>query len=1332
MLGPSDSGKTSLLACINNKFEKLNSKNFIDLKNIYENLKTEANKKSANFGINLINKTQNLNEYIFNLKLNSGSVQAKFYDFPGNWIDPNDDSQSENFNKLINILQASNVILITVNTPFLIESKGKFKDNAKIIEIEYLLKRSLENIKQNKLFVIVPIKCEKYIRSDKENLYNIIRDSFSETFKLCDNPVYKNKLDIKIIPALTAGNVYFSRFENGKEIFTKNNNLGFSLNIDQLLDFILEQFKFKNNFSGASGYSDKLNKINKLNNSREDYFKLNNSNKFISNNEYTIAIMGATGAGKTVYLASYFKMATQDAASKYPVTIQTQEAAKTIYNSINTLFVEGKTVIGTPNSQEMNFTASGVFNSDMHIKMKDMKGSDTQDIDKWKKEINEILNNASGAIFFISGEDLIHHPENIGTDNMVFANAIQKLRNKNKDVPVWFVITKADTIPNVSVKELEKNIAALLKRASDKTRSSSFLGRFFSKGSHVKIYKTQSMGVWTSPNVPPKNNLNPVNVVEPMDELFEAMKKSHKNYLKIWTYIILTGTLIGSCLAYYLLIYSPDHLLWHLNMNKFEKSLEEKDYIKASEYLNNFNSPSYFGLYLKNLRADNQKFLIAFPELEKNLFAELSKRLSLINFNILPEITRDFLINKNLVNLYLDNKFFEENYPEHYNKIKNSEWYFLAGTDFNYIPDKNTNPDQIIQALELCLNKNYKTPDSWRSMEISKMENILRSWINYLNDDVPSFELDVYINKAENLINNPFMPENLKKILLDQESKWNNLKSDNSRRIAEEWIEEAVKLPFDEAVRKLDSYMSMSEISQAAKDRIKKANDDLFLNEAENFISNLNSNTEDSINKLLAYLRKNNLPNAVKNRINREINILRRNLVDEFISKAESENLEDGIIELNSYLKDKNNFNFTDSEIERFEDSIKELEQKLIVKWLDEVSKIEIEDTISALEKYIDKSPSQNITERIKREINNLYNEIMNNALYNYEDDPNKLRGLFTRLSKGNNMPSQVQEVLQAQIKAAENKVKDDNLKNILQKLSGSNSFEDLALNLRESYNFADNNNSIQTQILSSAQKILRNEINNINIKLNDYSRSGDFSDARKLIDSRYNFLSNQISSILSGRNKNSLLNQLNSARDNLIENVSSSHFNICRSNFENNRASNTGIQKSINELTDFINTWPNNEKSEQALRALNYLKVIQNGIPGYFELSSGDFTRENKLNDTPDIYVKISGGINLTTKEFTDQVKPNFNYGAKIIWTTNFQSLKIIAYDAELIGSDREVFNLNINCSGWNGWRNLTGLKTSKGNSIYINFIPDGSIPLCPGEAGSLWIAVCTAGCNL
>ena len=134
-LGPSGAGKTTLLSCMHKKFEEIlpgsfypaDSKTFSTLTKAYKKLESEADKTNLEFAVDLAG-TSDLREYAFNLRGKGANIPVRFYDFPGGWMDPYDESQLENHKKVIDIVQRSQVIFAAINTPYIMEFNGRYKD----------------------------------------------------------------------------------------------------------------------------------------------------------------------------------------------------------------------------------------------------------------------------------------------------------------------------------------------------------------------------------------------------------------------------------------------------------------------------------------------------------------------------------------------------------------------------------------------------------------------------------------------------------------------------------------------------------------------------------------------------------------------------------------------------------------------------------------------------------------------------------------------------------------------------------------------------------------------------------------------------------------------------------------------------------------------------------------------------------------------------------------------------------------------------------------------------------------------------------------------------
>ena len=1506
MLGSTGAGKTTLLACMNKELERLNPgtffpkdpQSFSTLNKAYNALKDEATDRTHyEFGVGVAG-TEALSEYVFTIRGSTGSTEAKFYDFPGGWMAPDN---TENFEKVREIISKSMVIIAAVNTPYLMESNGKYRDRAKITEMIHLLKMSLEDTSQDKLFLIVPIKCEKYTRTprDKEKLQKVLADEFAEVFRLKDNPSYQGRLAIVMLPVHTAGNVYFSRFEtDGHEVYTKNREKGFSPQyVDQPLRIAMSFLLGTSpRLAADTGLRDSAEYIRKgmtldnpdftvicgrdlilgqkvsdipVKNTPPDRKELPITNTppippAKPSDKYTLAIMGATGAGKTVFLLSYFYSALQLGRGRHTIAVSDEATMQTLTRDIDSLINRGILPIGTSQYNDMSFTVSNSMNVDLF----DVPGGDTQGL---APKISQRLRSADGAIFFIDGEDLVHQPEKVLADNIAFGKAISMLRENTlrnsagrvlgrKDVPIWFVITKCDAIPEISDDELKKHLAALLRSASDDVKSGKWAEKLFRKGKRVKIFRTQSMGKWSSPTTPPDNaHFSPVNVTEVMDSMIDEMRRSEKSYSRLLRVVLagmaVTGAAAGLIFAYYT-VWQTDHIFWRSAMGRVDTAIVQENYAEARREIDEFISPSYMGLYLKPTRADNLKDTQAYPKLEAAMYSELTRRLGAINYDIMPEITASFMKTKDLLTLYLDVKQFETLAKNHYENVKDKEWYFRAGSDYNYVPAYDAKPDDVRKAVERCLNRDYSTPATWREMERVKLEGMLRTWINMLPTNVDTSEFDVYTSRADQLINNPSMPQVLRDYLKEQQTRWAGLKSDQWRQTAEGWITEALRLPVNDGIRTLNVHLAKTEISEPARERLRGALGELYLKQAdewvnsafamssaegvrelevrrktagsdearehidegikslhvreaeewiaeassekvpysagiaklrehlaktlipearnvlENGLVNLWNHQADDwireamnarqaaqgINTLRAALSHEGIPQAVKSRLERglenlqtreadelvsqaldlrdkgrgeeavrllqaridressdvmksrlqrELESLRSWLVDSWIAQAESQELDTGITFLASHMKDAG---ISENDRIKIDDKIYDMERRLIVNWLNEAHNVKPEDRISVLALYYEKAPTDNVKDRIQREIGSTYNEIVNQALNEYPDDVQKLRELFTRLSRGREMPAQVRETLQTAITAAENKARDVELRTILQRIGSAPSFNALGRELRD---IDVNNEAVQTQTASTVQKLLGNESSRLQNAVNDYLRSNRFSEGRKYVENECRKLREEISYSISGKSRNAVLAQLETMQSGMLDRISSSHLRLCRSNFESRRRTTSGITETISELNVYLAVWPDSREVDTVSRVISYLRAIEKGFTGYFTVTHGYFTNTGRTFDTPDIRLEVSGAVRLNTPLIENSEQPYFGEGCSLTWRPNMGAITIRAYEVDTFGSDIECLNVTITASGWDGWRNLTRTYMNNGNSISVSF--SASVPSCP-----------------
>ena len=258
MLGPSGSGKTSMLACMNRELESMipgtfypDRRTFGILEDAYQRLKESANPSTLN--ISEVKNTEDMTSFDFKIKGNKNIMPVRFFDFPGRWIARS--AADQDYNQVIKLMKQSLVFIVAVDTPYLMEQGGKYAEQAAIRDVELMIKEVIgESDKQERLILLVPIKCEKYMESwsSTQTLKQAVMNAFHDIIKI-GQETYKGKLAIAIVPINTMGNVKFSYLKTAggravEQVFMKVNGKTFSPEYtDQPLrfamSFLFEQFR---------------------------------------------------------------------------------------------------------------------------------------------------------------------------------------------------------------------------------------------------------------------------------------------------------------------------------------------------------------------------------------------------------------------------------------------------------------------------------------------------------------------------------------------------------------------------------------------------------------------------------------------------------------------------------------------------------------------------------------------------------------------------------------------------------------------------------------------------------------------------------------------------------------------------------------------------------------------------------------------------------------------------------------------------------------------------------------------------------------------------------
>lgn len=231
VFGPRGVGKTSLLAAMYHRFGKTTQGTNLQLT---AELATSAllqehlaklqspleNQDELEF-TGGIQGTSEPQDFIFEMSRTGGpaNVQLCFKDFPGGRIGSN--AASEEIEEVKKVLSECAVVLIVVDSPALMEQNGNWHEliNKPLLIADYF-KTAYQNLKEPRLVLFVPSKCEKYMQESPNELLRRIQEKYESLLKFLAHPALLPYVVVAITPVQTLGNVCFSRIDvqtiNGK------------------------------------------------------------------------------------------------------------------------------------------------------------------------------------------------------------------------------------------------------------------------------------------------------------------------------------------------------------------------------------------------------------------------------------------------------------------------------------------------------------------------------------------------------------------------------------------------------------------------------------------------------------------------------------------------------------------------------------------------------------------------------------------------------------------------------------------------------------------------------------------------------------------------------------------------------------------------------------------------------------------------------------------------------------------------------------------------------------------------------------------------------------
>jgi hypothetical protein len=168
----------------------------------------------------LVDMTPNKGQSRYNLETQikgASKVTFDFVDVPGEWME----STSSNYNTLKDLVGKSDVFVIAIDSPYLMQDENENINTVynRIEEINNLLANiQIQNEEiDRKLIILCPVKCEKWTQNKQgDDVTEKVCFSYK---KLINNWVNHKSVDIWIMPIETAGGIVHSKLLDGYRVF---------------------------------------------------------------------------------------------------------------------------------------------------------------------------------------------------------------------------------------------------------------------------------------------------------------------------------------------------------------------------------------------------------------------------------------------------------------------------------------------------------------------------------------------------------------------------------------------------------------------------------------------------------------------------------------------------------------------------------------------------------------------------------------------------------------------------------------------------------------------------------------------------------------------------------------------------------------------------------------------------------------------------------------------------------------------------------------------------------------------------------------------------------
>ena len=720
----------------------------------------------------------------------------------------------------------------------------------------------------------------------------------------------------------------------------------------------------------------------------------NEADNNIKNNEsengmekYTIAVIGASGVGKTFFLASYFHSVFSNDTKeiRYRPTLA-KGNDKIIEPLVEKIFEEHEKVRGTEKAYNISYS---IDSKKMFIDLDDVKGGDTTSPDDYDYNgMKQRLEKADALLIFISAQEVLN--KEVDSINRKFKKAIQIVRNylqdkwmNRADIPIWFIFTKGDKVDEKITENELMNLMPVLLDAAREDKDSSAVGfyeRLFKKGKNVNGYKVSAVGVkWDDiENIKVPENANQINIVKAMDDLYDAMYNARHAHNKKLTTIasvgaaILLGGLFLADISYQKGIVS--NLEKNVDLSLTSPSFNKDSYNQIKQNILKTRNRYVFPEFLRNSEKIDLLDNKVEERLESFCYDKIKPSLD-IDTNKIPtdetaKLSKD-------VKAYLAYTDFSKINSEHYNKVKNVSWYFDFAVKLKEANDKlskaSEDSDNAYTLLDNWLLDVKELPSEWLNDLSVTTGRLVHLWCEKITVDMTAKEYDTQIQRGKSLLSSTIIPDEIKKIINSNIDKWENYKItivQNEFNNLKKNISENSEI--EESIKQLSEFSrNYPNIPEEINQQLKETRNQCFYTLVSDRISKSDVSIDDLRNLIQKY---SEMPEELNEKINSRIRQLINEETKTILRKIDEANDLDA---LDNSIVDRNEI------IKKYPEVKNELDDSIYSK-LESINNDEVEKIIQNINRYVSDSAYSNAFERT----NNGFKEL-NNSLSKYRSELN-------------------------------------------------------------------------------------------------------------------------------------------------------------------------------------------------------------------------------------------------------------------------------------------------------------------------------------------------------